>query len=35
MMEGTAAGGSDMAWDGGSGRGKMRDFHGSTAGLKN
>lgn len=33
-MEG-AAGGSDMGWDGVSGRGEFRDLRGSTAGLKN
>ena len=30
-----AAGGSDMGWDGVSGRGEFRDLRGSTAGLKN
>lgn len=29
------AGGSDMGWDGVSGRGEFRDLRGSTAGLKN
>lgn len=34
-MEEGAAGGSDMGWDGVSGRGEFRDLRGSTAGLKN
>lgn len=29
-----AAGGSDMGWDGVSGRGEFRDLRGSTAGLE-
>lgn len=29
------AGGSDMGWDGVSGRGEFGDLRGSTAGLKN
>lgn len=35
LEEEGAAGGSDMGWDGVSGRREFRDLHGSTAGLKN
>lgn len=34
-VEEGAAGGSDMGWDGVSGRGEFRDLCGSTAGQKN